>query len=137
MSFVKNTFGASKFAEKIKETSARIPMGDGAVWSDTTPLRSAAFEIGGWDMDTDGQVDVITNINMSKLRFVAVSVTNDAQTGWHFAIPYQAGGPISELYYVAGDGFIRIARAVGSAYDAVGYDDATINRGFVTIFYTD
>src|SRR6056297_599226 len=107
-------------------------------------IKKSVFEIGPWDMDTDGSLILSTgDIPFSSIVMIGGVITNDAQTS---IFPFPNGSPsedpnISLLIQEAntdsftGNNVIVLVRLSGTFFDSSLYSDDTINRGYLVVEY--
>lgn len=93
-------------------------------------LRRSVVEIGNWNMDADQDKIVSTDVPFAQARSVSFLIIGDNGT---YVI--EAGGIFLTGTDSSGDLQIQMSRGAGSIYDSTGFDDATINRGYVIIEY--
>jgi hypothetical protein len=88
------------------------------------------YNIGAWDMDATGGVDVPHDLTLDEvLRVVNVNVMiiNDAQTNIR---PLFTDGNGGTAIFAS---LVNITRRMSGVFDSTNYDDATINRGYIYI----
>ena len=86
-------------------------------------------DIGSWDMDASLTKSVTHGLTFSKIKSWQVTIINDDGNGLSDFI---SGGAIS----VTTTQF-TLVRTIGGAYDNTNFDDSVMNRGYITIWYTD
>jgi hypothetical protein len=96
-----------------------------------------SVNIGGWDMDTTVSVSIAHGLSAtewSTIRNVDVMIFNDAQTNLY---PLLLGdvGVTSGYHNGLNSTNISIGRATGGGFDSASYNDAGINRGFLSFWY--
>jgi hypothetical protein len=90
-------------------------------------LRRQVYEIGSWDMDADQDKVVSTDIPFALVKGLNVTIISDIGN-YVFDFDIAKSGADS-----SGDLQITITR--GTSYDNSGFDDTSINRGFVIVEY--
>jgi hypothetical protein len=93
-------------------------------------LRRTVVEIGSWDMDADQDKIVSTDVPFAQVRLVSFSIIADNGT-----LVIDAGGIISSGVDSSGDLQVQMSRGTGTIYDSTGFDDTSINRGYLIIDY--
>lgn len=104
-----------------------------------TILQTKVLDIGNWDMDAD--ITLPTPVahgltDITKIRSVSVMILNDAGNGmtpldsYTNAIPGMNGGITS-----IGTSAVAMSRRNGGLFDHIDYNNASINRGYLTIKY--
>lgn len=99
-------------------------------------LNSSTFNIGAWNMDATSSITVAHGIASGRTRIKAVSVKiyNDAG---NFAWDFSAGpSPNNDAIIDWNDTIVGMSRVNGGGFDSIAYDDAVMNRGEITVFYT-
>lgn len=113
------------------------------------PFSIDTVNINGWNMDTDASVTIIfENVLPSEILNVNVMIYNDSGTAGYqllspmnvagcttggFVVPCGNLGPISINASVNSN--IPLFRITGGFYDSTTFDDDTINRGIIIIYY--
>ena len=92
------------------------------------------INIGAWDMDADGFVDIEHELDYSKIRDISIMIQNDSE---NLLTPFISQGQSSIIFVTISttNDHIRITRNGGGNFDNTSYDDTGVNRGFVTISY--
>ena len=132
MSFIKSKWAGSKFQEKLKEEKTERKLEPGIALSG---LSVKVVEIGSWDMNATDFVSIKHGLTTSSIRMVQAIVKHDVSNLYYpielwDTIAGVAGGSwsISALNIV-------VARTAASFFDSADFDDTTINRGYITIWY--
>ncbi len=102
-------------------------------------MRCKVIEIGPWDMDTDIFVDVAHGLAQDQIRSISVVIIDDD------SVQYQPLTKGVDAVTNTQQGFvsrwtathIHIMRLTGGDFDSIYYEDGIMNRGYVTIWYTD
>jgi len=131
MSFIKSKWQGSKFEEKLKEEKTDRILEPALPLSG---LRVKVIEIGGWDMDFFANKSVVHGMTMEKIRMVTAIITPD-DLSYTFDITCAHNGGVAAGRILILPSSISMTRLNGDFYDDVAFDDATINRGWVTIWY--
>ena len=132
MAFKKKRWQASNFQEKIgNEEAARR--------KDITrsPLLSKTIEIGQWNMDTTGAVQMPHEVSdYRKIRFIKVHIRSDDDTSIS-DLMYSADGATASGAYVLRETLLQLYRHTGGLYDSATYNltAGSFNRGWITLFY--
>lgn len=92
------------------------------------------MEIGPWNMDSTGETDVAHGLDATKIRSALIEIISDA--GVTYSLTYDASASVNSAYRRDDATNITIVRGAGGFFDSTAFDDAVINRGWVTIFYT-
>ena len=87
------------------------------------------LEIGTWDMDTSLTVSVNHGLTLSKIRNWQVTIKNDSASALS---DFMAGGATS----VTATQFVLV-RTIGGDYDNTNFSSTLVNRGYITVWYTD
>jgi hypothetical protein len=86
------------------------------------------FEITGWDMDTTSNVQIAHGLSdKNKVRSISVLLRDDSGV---LIDSLERGG-----YAQVDDTYITLWRTVAGMFDNTSYNDAGINRGYVTMVY--
>lgn len=85
--------------------------------------------IGLWDMQTTGSVSIAHGLTLSKIRMWQVTIGNDAGTN---KVDFEGAGAVA-----VGASTMTLIRASGGTFDSTDYNDGTIDRGTITIWYVD
>jgi len=111
------------------------------VFTNPPVVKFKVVNIGPWDMDTTSAVNVAHGIaDFSKIRMVQILINRDDSAQYasleiRNPSTFADSGP-------AGTFFIQptnmvLQRSSGGLFDATQFNDAVMNRGFVTIGYID
>ena len=98
-------------------------------------LQTKVIQIGVWDMNATATLNVAHGLpDFEKIRSVSVLIYDDTSTIYtDISLPDNTGTPSG--YYSLGSTDISLYRQTGGTYDSVLYDDAVMNRGYITIQY--
>lgn len=103
-------------------------------------LRVKVLEIGGWDMNADATKNVNHGLgaNWTNIVHASVTIINDAEDDKSVLPGLTRNPPSLPAGYITSINSLRVvlgraANAIG--YDNTSYDDDTINRGHVMIWY--
>ena len=141
------TFNSTVRASSIISRTSTAGIGVGTGWlgqsstASVVVMRCKIIEIGGWNMDTDLVKEVAHEMpDHTKIRVVNVAIRTDTgpgQTITGFIVPdFDLGGThIDKISWNAIN--IRLDRITGGFFDGAEYDDDSINRGYVTIWYVE
>lgn len=86
------------------------------------------YEIGPWNMDQDINTSVVHVLDVAKVKSLSVIILNDDGIAVDFM---SLGGGAVSVDSVS----IWVGRLPGSPFDDETFDDATQNRGFITVKY--
>lgn len=103
-------------------------------------LRRVVYEIGAWNMDTDGIKIVSTDVVFAKVRGFSFLIISDAGTEIYSNGQTVSGGNAELECAAAGSDTsteltITLARTTGGFFDSSSFDDGTMNRGYVIVEY--
>ena len=103
-------------------------------WSDSNLIKSRVIPIGVWDMDTTSSVTVSMgdNIPLNSIIHITVMINNDAEDTRYD--PSLVGSSWTETKADSTD--ITLTRSGSGFFDSTDFDDAVIDRGDVTVWYT-
>jgi hypothetical protein len=93
--------------------------------------------IGIWNMDADEfkYIEWVRPANHSVLIMEAI-IYEDSLVDNRMITNLSASGSVAgSIYYNSFDEEIRLRRITGGLFDAAAYDDAIMNRGYITIAY--
>jgi len=93
-------------------------------------LRRTVVEIGSWNMDADQDKIISTDVAFSKVRTISFIIIGD-----NGSLVIEAGGILSSGTDSSGDLEVQMTRGTGTIYDSAGFDDTSINRGYLIIEY--
>ena len=106
----------------------------------TVAIHRKVVEIGDWNMDSTGNVDVAHGLTLSKIRNAYGCLRNDDGTA-HYGIVWGAGSSttdrIEPRIYEINATNIRLLREGTSPFDGTDFDATSYNRGWITIDYVD
>lgn len=112
-----------------------------AIVSAVYPTKTSTIALGVWNMDTTASIYLsasTTGLVSYTVFNISAMIYNDAQTQQYFTT-YGAHGTAESDLYIKNywvDGTIEIARRTGGIFDGTGFDDATINRGYVLVSHS-
>ena len=100
------------------------------------------IDIGGWDMDTDSYIlipfeSIVTGLTKARIKNVICNITNDLEaenTDINTAGNIQWGSSAIAPSY---SNSVKLSRDDSGYFDNTAFNDDTINRGVITVFYTD
>jgi hypothetical protein len=106
----------------------------------TAAIHRKIVNIGDWNMDSTGTIDIAHGLTASKIRSVTAVIVNDAGDTYYPFNGYQASAGGTDYqgmvaYWDATN--VRLYRSSGSLYDAATFDSTSYNRGWLTIEYVD
>lgn len=97
-------------------------------------MKTKVVNIGNWNMDLTGAVNVAHGLTLADIRAVQASIINDAGLV-HYPLNY-ANGIATVGGSISWDGTNVILTRFGTGFfDSIDFDTAVFNRGTVTIFY--
>jgi len=107
---------------------------------DQSPIKFKSVNIGTWDMDITTNKSVVHGVDPEKIRIVYAIIRDDSGTtrvsseffNAAAGVPSGSGGNIVIL-----NTSILITRITGGTFDTTSWNDASINRGYITIGYID
>lgn len=127
-------------------TATKIASGQVVKSGDAVQLNSYCFDIGVWNMSSTPSVSVsLASIDALKIVSVNVMILNDTaaivRANYSLADRYENNpneqfhsGRIAEIFG-SSPATIVLDRLGGGFFDSSNFDDATQNRGFITILY--
>jgi hypothetical protein len=124
-----------EIVSRFNENSYNYP--DGGTDSIDAHLVKTVFQIGAWDMDATIVITVNHSIpDITKIRSVSAMIFNDAGT---FILPLDSfnsstgtmQGGVTDISATQ----VRLTRLAGGSFDSTSYNDAVINRGYITVEY--
>lgn len=100
--------------------------------------RLAIAEIGGWNMDSTGfkTVSYPSGVSLSKIVNIQVLVEHDTN-GSKYLLNYDNTVGAIHGYWTAISSNIVLYRTTAGYFDDPDFDDSTMNRGYVNIWYID
>lgn len=109
--------------------------------SGTANLKIKVIEIGDWNMDTTGSVNITHGVaNFKKIRSVYAVIRDDGDTLYtpliSDSLPASSTGLRGQVA-VFQSSTLRLDRLVSGVYDSASYDSTGYNRGWVTIIYEE
>lgn len=145
------TDGSSKNVHNVRKlTFANSATGDllygNLVFIQT--VKTKVISIGSWNMDSTDSVSISHGLTLSKIRTVSSSIVQDGGASHHPFLPMTAGLLMFGGGTMAWDGTVVTLRrftdaestsffGVVSKFDNAGFDDTSINRGWITITYVE
>lgn len=102
--------------------------------------RKLTLEIGAWNMDATESTSVdISDYYESSWNIIGMSVIifNDSGNPFGRNIETLAGGYAYIANDYLGNKIVSLNRVESGYFDSPGFDSASINRGFVTIYYNE
>lgn len=103
----------------------------------TTKFRKRVINIGVWNMDATTEVQIPHGLTASKIRRVTAQIVADSLSTWYqfsgFQSTSSAGWGARVNAWNATH--VILDREVSGPFDATGFDDTGINRGFIVIEY--
>lgn len=133
-------FAKTAYMGEIRERA----LGDGVSFPDgvntnNAVLKTKVIEIGSWDMDAIGSRLVSHGISdYTKIRSISVMIRNDAETILYPLSSVGGSGgttPQGDAWAVNNSGSILLMRVASGVFDNTNFNDAIINRGWVTVTY--
>lgn len=95
-------------------------------------VKTKIIEIGAWDMQGTASISVAHGItDFLKIREVSVMIINDSVSTLAPIIFNNSGS------YQFGGTTIDLNRAGGGSFDNTGFNDASMNRGYIVIRHVD
>lgn len=103
-------------------------------WSGSDLILARLIDIEDWDMSTDATIVRSYGDNLDEKRITEVNVILRNDNG---DLRYQAVGQKDGLDSVTWDSNdIIVTRAVGGVFDTADFDDTSISRGVIKVWYT-
>lgn len=104
-------------------------------WAGSALLKTAFIDLPGWNMDTTGSITVAydPSVTFKRIAGIKIEIFNDSMTQ---LIDASFGGGISLVYSESTSSNIIITRLLAGMFDNTNFDDDTISRGQVTIWFT-
>lgn len=100
-------------------------------------LKIKILNIGVWNMHRSSggsfSVSVAHGLTISKIRSINIQILGDGSTSLY---PISDSTDFGGFTYSCGTTNILMIVGVGSIFDSTGFEDNTINRGYITIIYT-
>lgn len=106
----------------------------------TNGIKSKAFEIGNWNMNSTSFVSIAHGLTRQDILFVEAMIFNDGtgeETGTQTSLFAAFAIGVTEGYWTtSGNSDIHLHVNTGGTYQTqASYNDGAINRGRMTIFY--
>jgi len=102
-------------------------------------VQHKSFDIGTWNMDSDDRKTLTHNLGTfwNKIIDIQCFIQNDAQNAWYNLCTIDtstglASGGVGGIHSIT----IDLDRTLGGMFDFTDFNDSTINRGYLSIFYT-
>ena len=95
------------------------------------------LEIGAWDMDANGSIAVLHGLSATEYLTctnISASILHDTDNIYDFSSAFRSGQSTDNHLRIDSSNF-RITRAEDGFFDNTNFDDATMNRGFITFEY--
>ncbi len=98
-------------------------------------LQLKVIELGAWDMDTDGSIDVAHGLTLIKIRTVSIVIVKDG-SGEVYPLTYGVAQNEGN-WWLKDATLIRVMRTFNGVFDNANFDStvAPANRGWITIWY--
>lgn len=103
-------------------------------------LKTAIFEIGDWDMDTDTSKNVAHGLGADyvKIKTVSCMIRNDdASKLWPLDAISGAGGGVGGGIYEISSTNVSLYRYASAPFDNSNFGTTPYNRGWVTVMYEE
>lgn len=100
--------------------------------------KTIRMPIGPWDMDTVNSITGISlpsDLSIDNITFDEVRVISDSGSHSYHLDMHTSGGVQGGSYHFSIGPTISLYRLIGGFFDSTSYNDATINRGWITIRY--
>jgi hypothetical protein len=106
-------------------------------------IRTKIIEIGDWNMDSTGYVEVAHGLTFSKIRKVSALIRNDEN---NFRAPLEGkvayiNGAVTDCFDGGSIGLystnVLLCRIASGHFDSTAYNSTSYNRGWITIEYVD
>ena len=103
-------------------------------------VRCRRYDIGPWDMDADGTIEVAWDWpDLSKIVSIEVMIKSDDGI---LMVPLcgltqYATGSVRGGIGSARQTFIDLFRVTGGSFDSVNFNDTSINRGYIYVWYME
>jgi hypothetical protein len=101
-------------------------------------LKEKIIEIGDWNMDTTGAVNVAHGLgaNYRNTRLVFVMIRHDSNSIYTPLYGNENTGDVSGSFSISDATNLLLYRVNGGFFDNAGYDSTSYNRGWIYILYT-
>ena len=97
-------------------------------------IRTKIIEIGDWDMDADGNLDVNHGLALTTIRTVEVTIRDDADI-IYYTFPSYFSDTINAGVLQITTTQVKLERKAAGIFDGVGFDATSYNRGWIIIQY--
>lgn len=114
-------------AQVVEETSPNTPL--------APTLNEKVVDIGAWDMNGTASVSIAHGLTFATIRSVRVVIFNDAGSNY-YPLEYDNAGTGASGYLTYNGANVVLSRQSGRFFDGSGFNDSTINRGYIVIQYT-
>lgn len=112
------------------------PTFNGGVQTDGTKLRTKVIDIGDWNMNADGSVDILHELDPTKIRSLTVIIRHDTQPNFAVFNSFTVGGAESlDQRITIDNNSILLVRDTDGFFDNTSYENTSFNRGWITIIY--
>ncbi len=101
-------------------------------------LNETIIEIGDWNMDSTGTLNVAHGLTYTKIRGVHGVIKDDAGTNYYpLTTGYDIASSMDASIYAFDTTNVKLTRKASGFFDSVNFDSTSYNRGWITIKYTD
>jgi len=97
-----------------------------------TSLKCKVVDIGDWDMDATGGVNVAHGLTLGNIRNIDVLIRKDSGEAYSLIAGF---GSSQSGYYSTDATNVVLYRVTSGYFDSVDYNSTSYNRGWVTIWY--
>lgn len=115
---------------------ANDPVSSPSKWSDTNQVHTKPIDIGDWNMDADGTLNVAHGLAFSKIQYATVNIRNDNDNEW-YPLNSWIQGTASAGSVSIDSTFVKMKRTASNFFDDVAFDSTSFNRGKIMVFYVD
>lgn len=91
--------------------------------------------IGDWDMDATPTLNVAHGLTLAQIRNIEVAILDDSGQIYKLETDFGLTGA-ADGYYWADATNVILNRLTGGAFDSLGFNATSFNRGYITIKYT-
>jgi hypothetical protein len=106
--------------------------------STTTSLNRKLIDIGDWNMDSTGTLNVAHGLTYTKIRGVFGVIRDDAGTNYYpLTTGYDIASSMDASIYAFDTTNIKLTRKASGFFDSVNFDSTSYNRGWITVEYVD
>lgn len=96
-------------------------------------LNTKVVDIGDWNMDATGSVNVAHGLTFADIRNVSIMIRNDVDNSYSNLF-YDDGVSVGG-YFICNSTNVVLHRITSGAFDSTAYNSTSYNRGWVTITY--